>query len=126
MLFVHLSNGQTIQFDLRNERDALEWLTRVRERSFQSEMRGLTLHHKGVSYSLSRPVGFNNVFMFAEYLPPNGGQKFKGGEKLICQCDKIRANVMIHEEQRAVRINVTNPGLQCYNPLSRTGSLEIG
>lgn len=119
MLRAHLADGRTLCFDLQNEKQAEEWLRHVRDSAFQATLRGLTIQHNGVMYSLPRPVGFHRVFLFAEQLPADEGQKFKGGERLTCQADEARVSVMTHKAQRAARVSLSKPGAQCYNPFER-------
>lgn len=117
MLQVHLSDGSTLRYDLGDARQAAEWLARARDGSFQSAVRGLTLLQNGVQYSFPRPCGFDRVWLFAEALRPDPVRKFKGGERITGQVDNVRATVMVHNGQRAVRVGISNPGTQCYNPL---------
>lgn len=117
MLRVHLTDGRTLRFDLKDERHAAKWLRSARDLDFQSTITGITLKHGGVSYSLSRPRGCGNVFMFAEYLEENAAQKFKGGGRIICQADDTRINLMVHEAQRAAHVSLSKTGQQCYNPV---------
>jgi len=121
VLCVHLASGRTLRFDLADEGQTREWRDRAGDRSFQSEVRGLTIRHNGVQYSLPRPDGFGRVFMFAERLEPDEGQKFKGGERLVLQAGDVRLVVMAHEAQRASRVSLTKTGTVVYNPLERRG-----
>lgn len=119
MLRVHLADGRTLRFDLGDERQAAEWLERARDHAFQASVRGITVQHNGVQYSMSRPAGFRRVWLFAESMPPDSEQKFKGGERIVGQADSVRAVVMVHDAQRAARVSLSKPGTQCYNPLER-------
>ena len=117
MLRVHLTDGRTLRFDLKSERQAAKWLNSARDHKFQSEITGITIKHGGVSYSLSRPRGCGDVFLFAEYLVKNTAQKFKGGGRVVCQADDTRISLMVHEAQRAAHVSVSKTGQQCYNPI---------
>lgn len=117
MLRVHLIDGRTLRFDLKDECQAAKWLRSARDFKFQSTITGITVKHDGVSYSLSRPRGCGDVFMFAEYLEENAAQKFKGGGRIICQADDTRINLMVHENQRAAHVSLSKTGQQCYNPI---------
>ena len=123
MLRAHLADGRTLCFDLQDERQAAEWLERVRDSSFQSALRGLTVQHNGVMYSLPAPIGFSRVFLSAELLQADKDQRFKGGERLICQADEARIVIMVHEAQRAARVSLSKTGQQCYNPIIGAGSV---
>lgn len=117
MLQVHLSDGRTLRFDLSDSSQAAEWTRIARDAHYQSAIRGITLQNNGVQYSATRPSGFNRIWFFAEYLEPVPERKFKGGERIVEQVDSIRLTIMSHAEQKAVRVNLTNPGRQCYNPI---------
>lgn len=117
MLQVHLTDGRTLHFDLEDQRQADDWSVKAREPCFQGAISGLSLLQNGVLYSLPRPYGFRRVWLFAESLRPDSARRFKGGERITGQVDSVRATVMVHRGQRAVRIGLTNPGLQCYNPM---------
>ena len=119
MLRAHLADGRTLRFDLSSPGDAAEWLRLVNDHQFQGQLRGLTVQHNGVQYSLPRPQGFQRVWMFAELLDPEPGKGFKGGERVVAQVDKVRVTVMAHSSQRAARVSLSNPGTQCYNPMER-------
>ena len=119
MLRVHLTDGRTLCFDIEDPRQAAEWLERAQDLGFQDTIRGLTVQHNGVQYSMPRPAGFARVWLFAEAMPPDPELKFKGGERIIGQADNVRAILMVHEAQRAARISLSKPGWQCYNPIER-------
>jgi hypothetical protein len=122
VLQVHLSDGQTLKFDLQDERQARDWLARVQSNEFQSSVRGVTLHSNGVQYSIPRPMGFRRVWIFAEALQPDVARRFKGGERAIVQLDNVRVVAMAHNEQRALRVSLSRVGAQCYNPLMAPGA----
>jgi hypothetical protein len=119
MLLVHLADGRTERFDLRDDRQAAAWMTRVQEASFQGSIRAISVQQNGVMYSVARPVEFDRIDFFAELLPPNESQKFKGGERMYCHADEVRLAVMVHPGQRASRLSLSRPGRQCYAPWSR-------
>lgn len=117
MLQVHLIDGRTLRFDLKDQRQADDWISKACEPEFQAAISGMTLLQNGVQYSFPRPHGFRKVWLFAEDLQPNEIRKFKGGERITGQADNVRVAVMVHNGQRAVRIGLSNPGFQCYNPI---------
>jgi hypothetical protein len=98
VLQVHLSDGQTLRFDLEDERQAAEWLRKARDPCFQSKISGLTLLQNEVQYSFPRPHGFSRVWLFAEWMPADPTRKFKGGERTTGQIDSVRATMMVHLE----------------------------
>lgn len=116
MLRVHLTDGRTLCFDIGDAQQAAEWVKRARDYSFQAAVTGLTVQHNGVQYSLPRPVGFREVWFFAESLPSDESQKFKGGERLVCQADGTRVLVMAHSEQKAARVSLSKTGRMVYIP----------
>lgn len=119
MLQVHLSDGRTLRFDLQDEQQAAAWLEQSRSGAFQASVRGLTIQHNGVQYSLPRPTGFKRLWLFAESLDPDTDQRFKGGERIVIQADDMRVVLMAHDAQRAARVSLSKPGTQCYNPTDR-------
>lgn len=119
MLRAHLADGRTLRFDLASPSAAAKWLELVKDHRFQQQLRGLTVQHNGVQYSLPRPQGFRRVWLQAELLQPDPEHGVKGGERMIAQVDKVRVVVMAHSSQRAARVSLSNPGTQCYNPLER-------
>lgn len=112
MLKVHTSDGRTSHVDLQDAEQARRLLSQFGDPQFQSTITGLTLTHLGVQYSLPRPAGFNGIVYLAE--PVNAG---RGGERLVCQAEAIRATIMVHQEQRAARFSLFKIGRQRYNPL---------
>jgi hypothetical protein len=114
MLRVHLIDGTTLSFDLIN--DVRAWRELVRDHAFQRRISGLTLQNKGALYSLSRPIGFTEVFLDGEFLAPEPDRKFKGGERLLCQAGETRAVVLVHAEHQAVRVSLARTGRLAYNP----------
>jgi hypothetical protein len=115
VLKVHLTNGETITFDLSNPEHAQRWLRHIRSRSFQDSITSLSLNLNGVQYALSRPNGFGDVSFFADLLEPHG--RFKGGERLHCNAGEIGIVLLAHAGQRSLRVDVTMQGKQKYNPL---------
>lgn len=117
MLSVHLSDGQTLSFDLKNDDQARLWLEKICSREFQSKIRAISIQKNKVQYSLPIPVDFERIFVFAENLLPDKDKKFKGGERIVCQADDIRLSMMVHSSQRASRVTLSKTGIQCYNPI---------
>ena len=118
MLKVQLKDGRTLRVDLSDEQQAREWLTNVGDLDFQSNITGATIHHHGVQYSVPRPDDAD-VFMFAERVAPDRERRIKGGERLICQAGDTRLTMMVHEAQKAARVNLVRTGTQRYNPFIR-------
>ncbi len=116
MLKVHLKDGRTLRFDLSDEQQARDWIANAGDLDFQSRITGVAIHHRGVQYSVPRPDG-NDVFMFAERVEPDRERRIKGGERLICQTGDMRLTMMVHEAQKAARVNLVRTGTQRYNPL---------
>lgn len=119
MLRVHLTDGRTLRFDLSDDRQAEQWLGRVSDAKFQADITGLTLQTNGTQLSLTKPSGYERIWMFAERLLADPDQRFKGGERIVCQADETRTVVMMHAAQRAARVSLFKPGTQCYNPVER-------
>jgi len=119
VLRVHLVDGRTLCLDLSDEQQASRWLDQVSDVKYQAAITGLTLQSNGTQHSLSKPNGYGRVWLFAEYMPPIHEQRFKGGERIICQADDSRAVVMVHAAQRASRISMSKTGDVVYNALER-------
>lgn len=118
MLKVNLDNGETLRFDLGSEEGAREWIERAKDSKFQARITGLTIHQNGVQYCLPRPQGFDQTFLFAEAIPPNG--KIKGAERVLCHAGNVGIVLTAHSgQQRAVRVNVSRQGKQRYNPITQ-------
>ena len=132
MLKVHTSDGQTRCVDLRNDEQAQELLTKLKDPNFQAEIRGITvvqnisakcskcdeqIRWKGFQHTLSPPEGFGKVFFHVENLEPNLENKIKGGEKVVCFVDDVRVTLMAHKANPAVRFSLRKMGHQRYNPL---------
>jgi hypothetical protein len=92
------------------------WLSRLRDPAFQEQITGLTLSHRGVSYSVPRPKGFAPIAFSAELVPTSADGRVKGGERIICQAGEVRTSVMVHREQRAARVTLFRLGKQRYAP----------
>lgn len=117
MLKVHTTDGKTVRLDLEDEQQAREWLLQLRDAEYQASITGLTVAYRGVQYSLPRPRGFNTLSYLAEYVAPDSSKKLKGGERVTCFADDVRVGLMVHKEQRAVRITLTKTGRQRFSPL---------
>jgi hypothetical protein len=79
-------------------------------------------HHEtvcgtNVQYSLSKPIGFQNVFYYVEHIEPDVKSRSHGGERITCFADGVKIVVMVHANQSAARITLTKTGKQIYNPL---------
>lgn len=123
MLRVHTSDGLTTTFDLENAEEAKRWLEREQDPGYQSSITGLTISHRGVLYSFTRPVGFRKIAMVAENVDADLARKVKGGERIVCYVDDVRIGIMAHRLQRAVRVTLVKTGRQIFNPiLSQGGS----
>lgn len=119
MLKIHLSDGKTLSFDLLEKANAQELMGLLKEKDFQDSIRGMTILHKGVSYSLVKPNGFSQVFFLAEEVAQDSDSRIKGGERITCFADNLRLGVMVHRAQRSVRVAATKVGKQRYNPYLR-------
>lgn len=73
---------------------------------------------KSIQYSLPRPDGFGQIFYHAEDILPEPMKHIRGGEKITCFVDDIRATLMVHREQPAARVSLLKTGKQRYNPLT--------
>ena len=116
VLKVHTRDGRTVRVDLEDRETSASWLQRLRDPVFQGEITGLTISHRGVSYSLPRPKGFNAIMYQAEFVEPQPTLRIKGGERIICQAEDVRATLMIHREQSAARISLFRIGRPRYCP----------
>lgn len=119
MLKVHTRDGRTVRVDLEDRKSSASWLQRLRDPAFQGEITGLTLSHRGVSYSLPRPRGFDAIMYQAELIAAEPERRIKGGERLVCQAGEVRAAIMVHREQRAARVTLFRIGKPRYTPEPR-------
>lgn len=119
MLKVHTRDGRTVRVDLEDRAASQAWLQRLRDPVFQAEVTGLTISHRGVSYSLPRPKGFDPILFSAELVAAEQERRIKGGERLVCQAGEVRAVVMVHREQRAARVTLFRIGKARYIPPPR-------
>ena len=83
---------------------------------FQETITSLTISHQGGQYSIPRPQGFESVSFHAEYVDPALDRKIKGGERVVCMAGDVRTTVMVHKEQRAVRVSLLRLGKQRFTP----------
>ena len=116
MLKVHTRDGVTTKVDLENEEQLVAWRERLKDPKYQRTITGLTVIHLGVQYSLSAPVGFHHVSFEAEGLAPDASCRLKGGERIVCMADGVRISLMVHREQKAVRVLVAKVGRQRFSP----------
>jgi hypothetical protein len=119
VLKIHTNDGKTARVDLEDEGQAKEWLQLLGDPEFQATITGMTVAHKGVQYSLPRPIGFNEVLFLAEHVSPDSERKVKGGERVTCIAGDVRATVMVHRAQRAVRVSLLRTGKQRFNPMAK-------
>jgi len=116
MLRVHTADGLTTSFDLGDERQAAEWIERLKDPRFQASIRGLTLSDQGALYSMSGPSGFRRVSFLGERVEAEPERRIKGGERLTCFADDVRICLMVHREQKAIRVSLSKIGNQRFNP----------
>lgn len=116
MLTIHTSNGLTAKVDLQDEAQVRAWLGRFADPAFQSGVTGFTVSHKGVQYSVPRPVGFRSVQYAAEHVGADGAKGIRGGERVECFADDVRITMMVHREQRAARVSLYKIGRRRYDP----------
>lgn len=119
MLKVHTSDGLTSRINLENEEQAKAWLSRLSDPRYQENITGLTIAYRGVQYSLSRPQGFTRLNFLAEQVQPDPKGKVKGGERIFCFSDEVRIGLMVHKEQRAVRVSLVKIGKRRFSPNGR-------
>lgn len=119
MLRVHTKDGLTHRVDLRDAREAEQWLRELKNPSYQTEITGFTVAHRGVLYSLPRPQGFDRISFVVERIEPNPERKLKGGERVTCFAGDVRISLMVHEAQKAVRVTLARLGKQRFNPFLR-------
>lgn len=118
MLKVNLNDGRTLRYDLNNPAEAADWTSLARNHSFQAQITGLSIALNGVSYSLPRPKEFGgDIFLYAERVEEDLEHRIKGGERAICNAGDTQIVLMVHANQRALRVDVTRPGKQRFNPL---------
>lgn len=119
VLKIHTNNGKTARVDLEDEGQAKEWLQRLSDPEFQAAITGMTVAQRGVQYSLPRPIGFREILYLAELVAPDQERRIKGGERITCIAGDVRATVMVHQAQRAVRVSLLRTGKQRFNPMAR-------
>ena len=116
MLKIHTRDGVTTKVDWENEDQAREWMRRLADPRFQGSITGLTILHAGVQYSIPRPTGFEPISFLAELIEPDDERRIKGGERVTLLAGDVRASIMVHKEQRAVRMSLLRIGKQRYSP----------
>jgi hypothetical protein len=116
VLCIHTRDGRTHNVALDDRDKARDYLTRLQDQTFQESITGLTILHRGVSYSMSRPRGFDAVCFSAERIKPVAERKIKGGERIILQAGDVRASVTVHMDHRAARVTLMKIGRQRYVP----------
>ena len=123
VLKIHTNDGETSRVDLEDEGQAKEWLQRLSDPSFQDAITGITVAHRGVQYSLPRPVGFREILYIVEHVAQDPSHKVKGGERVTCIAGDVRATLMVHNAQRAARFSLMRTGKQRFNPLAKGSKL---
>jgi len=122
MVKLHLTDGQTLSFDLDDQDRSLEeWLNAP---DAQARITAVTLIEKydgkGVQFSLARPEGFRGQPWFeVERIEPNG--RAKGGERLVLFVGDIRLAIVAHKSQPAARISVTQIGRRIGRRFANSG-----
>ena len=116
VLCIHTRDGRTHNVALDDREQARIYLRRLEDLAFQSSVTGLTILHRGVSYSVPKPRGFDAVRFSAEYVDAMTERKVKGGERIILQAGEVRASVMVHTQHRAARVTIMRIGRQRYAP----------
>jgi hypothetical protein len=116
VLKIHTADGLTAVYDFEDERQAKECVARLQDPEYQANIRGLTITHKGVQYSLPRPLDFDSAQFRYELVPPNENGKIKGWERGICQSGDVRLEMTVHRAQRSVRVTLKRTGKQRFDP----------
>jgi hypothetical protein len=148
MIKVQTSDGKTLFVDLKDDRQAREFLARFGNEESQRQITGVTVTKRcagryycptchrtsrphcprcgsanshcsmGTQLTLSRPESFSKTYYAVERIPPSENGKVKGGEKVTCFVDDFRIEIMSHSEQPAARVTLARTGVQRYNPLA--------
>lgn len=116
MLKIHTSDGLTSDIDFEDPEQTGKWLSKLKNDNFQKTITGVTILYKGVSCSLPKPVGFKRYFFNVEEVKKDPKRKIKGGTRIICQADEIKVTIMVHAQQRAIRVALLKTGKQRFNP----------
>jgi hypothetical protein len=71
----------------------------------------------GIQNSLSKPVGFDEVFYIVEKTEADFSRKIKGNKKVICVADNCEIVMTVHDNQPASRVTLTKQkGVRRFNP----------
>ena len=72
MLWVYLSDGQTLHFDLFDADGEKAWREREKDAGFQDLITGVALYHDETLHTLTRPRGFSRIRYRAEITQSKG------------------------------------------------------
>jgi hypothetical protein len=132
MLKIHTSDGQTHPICLADEKQAADWVERLRSSRFQASITGasLVIEHEtkhrcsecgaksmgqlGVQYSISRPPDFPDVTYEFEDIPSGDGSK--GGERVVLYFGDSRLSLTGHKSQPSARIVIAKVGRRKFRP----------
>jgi hypothetical protein len=146
MLKIHTADGKTTRIDLRDGEQAKWFLGQLKRSEFQRTVTGVSVvqdatskarcpscncanelscgkcgkrHAEirtttGVQYSLTRPEDVEPVFYQVEQVEVEGS---RGGARVTCFAGEARIVMMVHRGQPSVRVTLSNPGRQRYNPI---------
>lgn len=100
MLRVHLADGRTVSFELRDEREVARWLRLIEDPAFASRVTAATIEVNGAAHTLVAPRGFQGAPSFKV-------EADERGEKLAISVDDVTATVTAHSGQhRACRVSL--------------------
>ena len=125
MLKVHISNGQTLSFDLRDDAQRAEWEQSCATDAFQQSITGVALLHNKTLHVLPLPKQFKKRHFTAGLLKTEGsdGERVLG-EQVTCQADNVRMCITAYYTRtpKMVRFDVIRTGWQRHiGP--KTGSM---
>lgn len=130
MVKVSFRNGTTLEFDLRKEDDAKQWLEWSNVHDFQNSITGAGILFNRRFFTVPLPKDFKRCWWYAELLTSNKrGEEAVIGEKLICHADQVRLSLLVYTYTDlppiTSRMNLERVGKQVF-PGMNLGGINVG
>lgn len=114
MLWVYLSDGQTLHFDILKPGELEAWNQRSGDLEFQRSITGVALYHEGQLQTLTRPGRFRRVKFLAEVFKRKGHPV----ERVTMEADGLMLSISAYRNNARPQVTAVKlrRGKRVYRP----------
>ncbi len=118
MLWVYLSDGRTLHFDLTDADGEKAWQEREKDAAFQGAITGVALYYDETLHTLTKPRGFRRVRYRAEITQSKG----RPVERLVMSADDIEVEVKAYRNDAVPKVTALKlrRGRRVFKPSRRS------